>query len=272
MIDTTQIIEYFLPQLAVMLPKLLYAIVTLLVGLRIVKIVIGVLDKTLKHEKVNPTLRPFLLSFTGTLLKILVVITVASMMGVEMTSFIALIGAAGLAVGLSLQGSLQNFAGGVLILAFKPFKVGDFIKAQGYSGKVKLIQIFSTTLTTPDNKTIIIPNGDLSNSSLINYSTEKTRRVDIVFGIDYEDDVEKAKKIIHKIVKEEKRILKDKDSFIKLTELGDSSLNITVKVWVKSVDYWDVYYDVLSKVKEEYDAAGISFPYPQMDVHLKKDA
>ncbi len=271
MIDGTQYVELIIPYVIALLPQLVLTVATLIVGLWAVKLVVRILDQTLETKKVDPTLKPFLISFTGTLLKVLVIITVASMVGVEMTSFVALMGAAGLAVGLSLQGSLQNFAGGVLILSFKPFRVGDVIQAQGYTGKVKTIQIFNTILTTPDNKTIIIPNGELSNNSLTNYSTEPERRVDMTFGISYDDDVEEAKKIISKIVTKDKRILKDPEPFIRLAEMADSSLHIVSRLWVKAPDFWDVHFDTLETVKEAFDKEGISIPYPQMDVHVKNE-
>jgi len=187
-----------------------------------------------------------------------------------MTSFIALIGAAGLAVGMALSGSLQNFAGGVMILLFKPFKAGDFIEAQGYSGVVKEIQIFNTLLTTPDNKIVILPNGGLSGSSMVNYSALPTRRVDFSFGTGYNDDIDQAKEVLQKIIDSDTRILKDPEAFVAVGELADSSVNFTVRVWVNAADYWGVYFDMQEKVKKEFDANNLSIPYPQTDVHLHK--
>jgi small conductance mechanosensitive channel len=192
------------------------------------------------------------------------------MMGIEMTSFIAILGAAGLAVGMALSGTLQNFAGGVMILIFKPFKVGDFIDAQGYMGVVKEIQIFVTILTTPDNKTVIIPNGPLSNGSLTNFSTQPQRRVDWTFGIAYGDDYDTAKTMLLKMMDEDKRILKDPDPFVALGEMADSSVNLTVRAWVNASDYWDVFFDMNEKFYKNADKAGLSIPFPQMDVHLDK--
>ena len=192
------------------------------------------------------------------------------MLGIQMTSFIAILGAAGLAVGLALQGSLANFAGGVLILLFKPFKVGDFIDAVGFSGTVKEIQVFSTKMTTPDNKTIIIPNGNLANSSMTNYSTQTQRRVDFVFGIGYNDDIKKAKSVINELIYKDERILKDPEPLVVVSELGDSSVNLTVRVWSKSADYWGIFFDMQESVKLKFDEQGISIPYPQQDVHLYK--
>ena len=190
------------------------------------------------------------------------------MLGIEMTSFIAILAAAGLAVGMALSGTLQNFAGGVMILLFKPYKVGDVIEAQGYIGSVKEIQIFVTVLTTPDNKTIIIPNGPLSNGSLTNFSTQETRRVDWTFGIGYGDDVDKAKEIIRNIVESDERVLKDPAVFIALGEMADSSVNLTVRVWVNAADYWGVFFDTNEKVYHAFNAGGINIPFPQMDVHV----
>jgi small conductance mechanosensitive channel len=192
------------------------------------------------------------------------------MLGVEMTSFIAILGAAGLAVGLALSGTLQNFAGGVMILLFRPFKVGDFIDAQGFMGSVKEIQIFNTILKTPDNKTIIIPNGGLSTSSMTNFSTEPQRRVDWTFGIGYGDDAEKAKAVLKRLCDEDERILKDPEVFIALSALADSSVNFVVRAWVNAPDYWNVFFDMNEKVYKTFAEEGLNIPFPQMDVHVHK--
>jgi len=190
------------------------------------------------------------------------------MVGIEMTSFIAILGAAGLAVGMALSGTLQNFAGGVIILILKPFKVGDFIDAQGYMGTVKEIQIFNTVLKTPDNKTIIIPNGGLSTSSLTNFSAEAHRRVDFTFRIVYGDKFEQAKEILEKIITEDNRIFKDPKPVIVLHSLGDSSVNVVVRVWAEASDYWNIYFDTNLKVYNAFNNEGINIPFPQMDVHV----
>jgi small conductance mechanosensitive channel len=190
------------------------------------------------------------------------------MIGIETTSFIAVLGAAGLAIGLALQGSLANFAGGVLLLIFRPYKVGDFVDAAGQMGVVKKIEIFSTILTTGDNKTIIIPNGAISNSPITNFSTQATRRVDIVFGIGYDDDLKKAKQVLKEIIDADERIHKDPEPLIVISNLGDSSVDITTRSWVDSGDYWGVYFDLTEKAKLAFDENGISIPYPQTDVHL----
>ncbi len=190
------------------------------------------------------------------------------MAGIETTSFIAVLGAASLAVGFALQGALANFAGGVLILVFRPYEVGDYISAAGESGTVKSIEIFRTILTTGDNKTIIIPNGAISNAAITNYSTQETRRVDAVWGIGYGDDLKKAKSILAELIDADERVLKEPAPSIVVSSLGDSCVNITTKVWVKSADYWGVNYDLLENVKLNFDKHGISIPYPQTDVHL----
>jgi len=250
------------------LPKVLLAIVTLLIGLWIIKIFGKVVQKSLGKGNVDVSLRRFIGSIVVVTLKIVLFISVISMIGVQMTSFIAILGAAGLAVGLALQGSMANFAGGVLIMLFRPYKVGDLIEAQGFLGVVKEIQIFNTILNTVDNKTIIIPNGSLSNGNITNYSTEATRRVDLVFGISYGDDIKKTRDVLTEIIKGDNRILTDPAPQIRLLELGDSSVNFAVRVWCNGADYWDVFFDMNEKVKLEFDKNKISIPFPQRDVHL----
>jgi small conductance mechanosensitive channel len=249
-------------------PTVLGAIVALVIGLWVIKWVLKMVNGALTRAKVDESLKPFLKSLIGVLLKIMLAISIMSMLGIAMTSFIAILGAAGLAVGMALSGTLQNFAGGVMLLLFKPFKVGDFIEAQGFSGVVKEVQIFVTILTTPDNKTIIIPNGGLSNGSIVNYSTQAIRRVDWVFGIGYGDDLKKAKALLSNLLEADERVLKDPAIFIGLGEMADSSINITVRAWVNAADYWDVFFDTNEKVYDEFNASGINIPYPQMDVHV----
>lgn len=251
-------------------PKLLLAILTLIIGLWIINRVVARLEGHAVQK--DPTLGKFVGSLTSVLFKAVLLIAVASMVGIETTSFVAILGAAGLAVGLALQGSLSNFAGGVLILIFKPFKVGDLIEAQGHIGTVKEIQIFNTVLTTADNRIVIIPNGNLSNSSMININQEATRRVDFVFGIGYDDDIDKAKSILEQLAANDTRVLKDPASLIVLSELADSSVNFTVRLWVNTPDYWDVYFSMHEAVKKAFDQNGISIPYPQQDVHMHQVA
>lgn len=251
-------------------PKLILAILFLFVGFWIIKVVVNMANKTMEKREVDPSLRPFATGLLGWLLKAMLIISVLGMIGIEMTSFIAVLGAAGLAIGMALSGTLQNFAGGVLLLIFKPIKVGDFIEAQGHSGTVKEIQIFVTILTTPDNKTIFIANSPLATGSIVNFSTEPIRRVDFTFGIGYGDDIDKAKTIIRKIVDADSRVLKDPEPFIAVKELGDSSVNLVTRVWVNAADYWAVFFDTTEFVKKSFDKEGVSIPFPQMDVHLDK--
>lgn len=249
-------------------PKLLLAIVVLVVGLWIINRVVRVMGAGMERSNTEPTLARFLSSLVSIGLKALLLISVASMIGIETTSFIAILGAAGLAVGLALQGSLANFAGGVLVLLFKPFKVGDFVEAQGVAGSVAEIQIFNTIVRTGDNKTVIVPNGAISNGVITNYSTQDTRRVDFVFGIGYEDDIGKAKGTLERLFSQDERTLDDPAVMIVVSELADSSVNITVRAWVQASDYWGLYFDMLERVKQTFDAEGISIPYPQRDVHV----
>lgn len=249
-------------------PKLILAILTLIIGLWIVKAMTNGLSKTLDKRNVDPSLKPFLKGLFNTLLKVLLVVSVMGMVGIEMTSFVAILGAAGLAVGLALSGTLQNFAGGVIILILKPFKVGDFIEAQGFSGTVESIQIFNTILKTPQNQVILVPNGGLSTGAVVNYSVESTRRLDQTYGIDYSDDISKAREIILRIVGEDSRILKEPAPAVVLTGLGDSSVNLSMRVWTKNEDFWNVSFDTMEKIKKTFDAEGVSFPFPQRDVHM----
>jgi small conductance mechanosensitive channel len=250
--------------------NLLYALVVLIIGLWIVKAITNSSKKMMLKSNLDASLVPFLSSLINTLLKAMVVISALGMLGIEMTSFIAILGAAGLAVGMALSGTLQNFAGGVMILIFKPFKVGDFINAQGHSGTVKEIQIFNTILNTPDNKIIIIPNGGLSTGSMTNFSAMETRRVDWTFGVAYGDNADKAISVLKDLLAKDERILKDPEAFVALSELADSSVNFVVRAWVKSGDYWGVFFDMNKKVYETFEKEGLSIPFPQMDVHLDK--
>ena len=248
--------------------KVLMAVVTLIIGLWIIKAIMRMIGKNMEKRNVDATLRQFLGSLLGMLLKIMLFISVIGMLGVEMTSFVAILAAAGLAVGMALSGTLQNFAGGAMLVIFKPFKVGDVIDAQGYIGSVKEIQIFNTILKTPDNKTVIIPNGGLATSAMTNFSTEATRRVDFTFGIGYDDDIDKSRTVIEGLIKADSRIFKDPAPVIVVSELADSSVNFTVRVWANSGDYWGIFFDMTEKVKKAFDKEGISIPYPQTDVHV----
>ncbi|MEM7363936.1 MAG: mechanosensitive ion channel domain-containing protein [Pseudomonadota bacterium] len=249
-------------------PKLILAILTLIIGLWIISAVVRGLAASFERSQMEETLRNFLESLISIGLKALLLISVASMVGIETTSFIAVLGAAGLAIGLALQGSLANFAGGVLILIFRPYKVGDVIDAAGYLGSVRGIEIFNTIMTTPDNKTIIIPNGAISSGAIVNYSTQDTRRVDIEFGIGYGDDIKKAKDILAGLIAADERILDDPEPMIAVSSLGDSAVNIVTRSWVQSADYWGVYFDLMENAKLAFDEQGVSIPFPQTDVHL----
>jgi small conductance mechanosensitive channel len=248
-----------------------YAALALIVGFWIVGRVTKVVEKVLSKKDIDISLQKFLIRLVSIGLKVLVLISVAGLVGIPTTSFVAIIGAAGLAVGLALQGSLANFAGGVLILFLKPFKVGDFIEGAGESGTVEEISIFYTYLTTPQNQAIVVPNAQLSNNSIKNYSTKDTRRIDFVFGIDYSDDISKAKSILKDIIDGEQRILKEPTCNIAVESLGDNSVNLITRPWCNNADYWDLYFDLTEKVKLEFDKQGISFPFPQRDIHIIKE-
>ncbi len=250
--------------------RLLVAIVVLVIGFWLARLISKGIRKVMTRSKSDPGLITFLTSFTSIILKILVVITAVTQLGVEMTSFVALLGAAGLAIGLAFSGTLSNFAGGVMILLFKPFKVDDFVRVQGEEGFVKEIQIFNTILNTTDNKVIILANGAVANRTIINFTKSKKRRVDWSFGIAYGDDLKTAKDLLGRFVEENKRILKDPAPFIGVGALADSSVNITVRAWVKTDDYWEVFFALNERVYNEFGAAGLHIPFPQMDVHVKK--
>jgi len=248
-------------------PKLLLAIGTLIIGLWVIKAVVKLFSKVLKKSNFDKTLRPYLSGIVGTLLKVMLVISVAGMIGIETTSFIAVLGAAGLAVGMALQGSLGNFAGGVLILIFKPFKVGDYIVAQDVEGVVQGISIFATTLNSLDNKKIIVPNGPLSGGTIQNYTAEELRRVDMTFGVSYNDDIDKSRSAIKEALAKIPQIVSSPGTDIFVTELADSSVNFAVRPWCKHEHYWDVYFAAHENVKKVMDDKGISIPFPQQDVH-----
>lgn len=262
------ILKKVLETVALYGPKFVGGLAVLIIGLIVIKAINKSVRKLLEKREINPTLVPFIKGMISILLKVLLIISVMAMMGIEMLSFTALIGAIGLAIGMALSGTLQNFAGGVLILILKPYKPGDYIEAQGYSGTVSQIQIFNTILKTPDNKVIIIPNGSLSTGSMINYSDQKERRVDWTFGIAYGDSANKAKKVLQKLCDEDERILKDPAVFIGLKELGNSSVNFVVRAWVKTEDYWNVFFDMNEKVYHVFEKEGLTIPFPQMDVHV----
>ena len=248
--------------------KILLAIVVFLVGRWIVRRLNKLLAKILEKRHVEASLSTFVKSLVNITLTLLLIIVMIGVLGIETSSFIALFASAGVAIGMALSGTLQNFAGGVMILLFKPFKVGDTIEAQGQSGTVREIQIFNTILATPDNKIIIIPNGGLSTGLMKNYSREATRRVDWEFGIAYGDDYTKARAVIARLLDADGRVLKDPAYFIALTSLGESSVNIVVRAWVNAGDYWGVYFDMNEKVYKTFAEENLNIPFPQLDVHL----
>ncbi|RKX29675.1 MAG: mechanosensitive ion channel family protein [Candidatus Zixiibacteriota bacterium] len=248
--------------------QIIGAIAILVIGRIVVGIITGIVRRLMKKAKIDGTLTSFVAGLTRIGLMVFVLLAALNSLGVQTTSFIAIIGAAGLAVGLALQGSLANFASGVMLIIFRPFKNGDFVEAGGSMGVVESIGIFSTTMKTVDNKEIIIPNSNITGSNIVNYSAKVTRRVDLVFGIGYDDDLRKAKSILERLLSEDERILKDPVPVVAVSELADSSVNFIVRPWVKTEDYWVVYWDLMEKVKLTFDAEGISIPYPQQDVHM----
>lgn len=252
--------------------KLLIATAILIIGMWITKRLVRRINNVLTKREMDPSLKTFLTSLTSVGLKALIVVSAIGQLGIEMTSFVAILGAAGLAVGMAFSGTLSNFAGGVMLLVFKPFKVGDFVQVQGETGTVSEILIFNTILKTADNKVIILANGAVANGTITNFTKAENRRVDWSFGIAYGDDLKAAKELLAKFIAEDQRILKDPESFIGLGELADSSVNITVRAWTKTEDYWGVFFDMNERVYNEFEAAGLSIPFPQVDVHLQKEA
>lgn len=248
--------------------KLLLAVVVLCIGWWFIKRIINLMDRAMDRYNVELTLQRFLLSFCGIFLKCILVIIFASMIGVETASLIAVLGAAGLAVGLALQGSLSNFAGGVIILFFKPFKAHDVIEAQGYVGVVQEIQIFNTIIRTLDNQRVIIPNGMLSNGCIKNIFTEDTRRVDLTFGVSYGDDIDKVRRVIESVIAANDKILSSPQPDIFVSQHADSSVNFLVRPWCNSEDYWPVYFGLMEEMKKAFDREGITIPFPQRDVHM----
>ena len=267
-IFTDSTLLQFKELLAVYGLKVIAAIAIFLIGRAIAKMLKAGVAKTMQRGKSDPILISFTTNMLYAALLAFVIIAALGQIGIQTTSFIAILGAAGLAVGLALQGSLSNFAAGVLMIIFRPFKQGDFIEGAGVSGVVEEVHIFNTIMRTGDNKTVIIPNGGLMNGNIINYSTKPTRRIDLVIGIGYDDDLKKAKQLLSELMQTEPRILKNPEPTIGLLELGDSSVNFAVRPWVNSADYWGVHFDLLEAIKLRFDQEGISIPYPQQDLHL----
>ena len=250
--------------------KIAIAVLIFYVGRRVVGMIVGVTEKLMRRNEMDEILIKFLSSIIRWVLLLFVIIAALSQLGIDTTSLIALLGAAGLAIGLSLQSSLSNFASGVMLIIFRPFTKGDFVEAGGATGVVDRISIFTTTMTTPDNKEVIVPNGAILGGNITNFSARPTRRVDMVFGISYDDDLKKAKDILTEIIAADDRVLAEPAPVITVGELADSSVNFLVRPWANSGDYWGVLWDTTEAVKLKFDEAGISIPYPQMDVHMNK--
>lgn len=249
-------------------PTVLGALVTLIVGLWIVGRITSAIRKAIGKTKVDPMLGSFLGGIVGMLLKVMLFIAVLGMVGVETASFAAILAAAGFAVGMALSGTLGNFASGVMLLLFRPFTKGDFVEAGGHSGVIEEIAIFMTKMRTGDNKQILIPNSAITGGSIVNYSAKETRRVDLVFGIGYDDDIKKTHEVLKKVLASKDYVLQDPAPVIAVSELADSSVNFICRPWVKTADYWTAYWDITETVKLTFDAEGISIPFPQRDVHL----
>ena len=250
--------------------KVATALAVFLIGKFLVRLVVSAISKVMQKQAVDKTLETFICNLVRISLMVVVVIAAIGALGIQTTSFIAIFGAAGLAVGLALQGSLSNFASGVLIVLFRPYRVGDFVEAAGIAGSVEQVQILTTILKTGDNKQIIVPNSQIMDSIITNYSANPTRRVDMVVGVSYDDDLDKVRKTIEDLIAAEDRILADPAPTIAVSALADSSVNFVVRPWVNSADYWGVMFDMTEAIKKRFDKEGISFPFPQQDVHLYK--
>ena len=269
--DWEKLLQYLLEFATSWGIKLLAALVLLVIGLKLIKKFNKWIKSSQKLDKLDVGLRSFLASFSNILLYIILIITIASVLGIPATSFITILASCGVAIGLALQGSLSNFAGGLMLLMFKPFKVGDYVQVAEEEGKVLEISVVYTVILTADNKRITIPNGTLTNEVIINYSAEELRRVDMTFSTAYNCDIEKTKSIISSIIDKHPLTLKDPAPLVRLSVHGDSALTYTARAWCKNDNYWDVKFDIIESVKEEFDKQGIEIPYPQMDVHVKKD-
>lgn len=250
--------------------QIISAIIIFLIGRLLISIVNKLVAKLLARRHVDAGVQTFVKSFVNIMLTILLIVAIISKLGIDTTSFAALLASAGVAIGMALSGNLQNFAGGLIILLLRPFKVGDFIECQGVSGTVKEIQIFHTILTSPDNKVIYVPNGSLSSGTVINYSREATRRVDWTFCVEYGEDYEKVENVINKLIAADERILDTPAPFVNLIALANSSVNVVVRVWVKSENYWDVFFQMNKSVYATFNKEGINFPFPQLTIHQAK--
>ena len=268
--DWNQILDFMKTQGVDLAINVAIAIVIFYVGKLVVGLLVRGMRKVMQRQEVDKTLETFVSNLVRMVLMVVVIIAAIGQVGIQTTSFIAIFGAAGLAVGLALQGSLSNFASGVLIVMFRPYKVGDFVEAAGIAGVVEQVQILTTVLRTGDNKQIIVPNGQIMDSIITNYSAKDTRRVDMVVGVSYDDDLDKVRATIDELIAADERILSDPAPTVAVSELADSSVNFVVRPWVKSADYWGVMFDLTEAIKKRFDKEGISFPFPQQDVHLYK--
>ncbi len=251
--------------------RVLIALAIFFIGRWIIRYLRKLLRRMMERRAVEASLKSFLLNLVSITLTLFLIIVIIGILGIDTTSFVAIFASAGLAIGMALSGTLQNFAGGVMILIFKPFRVGDFIEAQGQTGTVKEIQLFNTVINTTDNKTIMIPNGGISTGIINNYSKESIRRVEWTFGIGYGDDYDLAKATIASMLDQDARVLKDPAYFIAVSSLGDSSVNIVVRAWTSTGDFWSVFFDMNEKVYKQFPIVGLNIPYPQMDVHLHQE-
>ncbi len=268
------IIQWFTDNQALLLTyaiKLVVAVLIIIVGKYIAKLVAKALSKIMSHRKVDDAVISFVASIVSGGVFFIAIIAAISHLGFNTSSLVAIVGAAGLAIGLALQGSLSNFASGVLLILFKPFKAGDFVEVAGVSGVVEEILIFATKLRTGDNKTVIIPNGSITGGTITNYSTKPTRRIDLVIGVSYDANLAETKKILKQVVEQHQLVLKDQPITIGVSELADCAVNLVVRPWVKTENYWPVYFDLLENIKVELDKAGIEIPFPQLSVHLNKE-
>lgn len=264
---TELIIEKLIDQCINVGKNILAAILVYIVGRFLISLLKRMMTSMMERRKVEATIQSFLHSVVNILLNILLVIAVIGALGVNTTSFAALLASAGVAIGMALSGNLQNFAGGLIVLLFKPYKVGDWIEAQGVSGTVSEIQIMHTLLTTIDNKVVYVPNGAMSSGTIINYSRKDTRRIEWIVGVDYGEDIDKVKTIINTLIANDQRILKEPEPFVALHALDSSSVNITIRVWVATQDYWNVYFEMNKNIYDEFNRQGVNFPFPQLTIH-----
>ncbi len=264
---TELIIEKLIDQCINVGKNILAAILVYIVGRFLISLLKRMMTSMMERRKVEATIQSFLHSVVNILLNILLIIAVIGALGVNTTSFAALLASAGVAIGMALSGNLQNFAGGLIVLLFKPYKVGDWIEAQGVSGTVSEIQIMHTLLTTIDNKVVYVPNGAMSSGTIINYSRKDTRRIEWIVGVDYGEDIDKVKTIINTLIANDQRILKEPEPFVALHALDSSSVNITIRVWVATQDYWNVYFEMNKNIYDEFNRQGVNFPFPQLTIH-----